>query len=71
MAEDSQRQLRGLYKNVKISVKTLDTIIIACKQEQFGIIAKNFALSILYFHFNGGIKGNLYHLGQRKLALLG
>ena len=30
MAEDSQRQLRGLYRNVKISVKTLDTIIIAC-----------------------------------------
>ena len=30
MAEDSPRQLRGLYRNVKISVKTLDTIIIAC-----------------------------------------
>ena len=30
MAEESPRQLRGLYRNVKISVKTLDTIIIAC-----------------------------------------
>lgn len=30
MAEESPRRLRGLYRNVKISVKTLDTIIIAC-----------------------------------------
>ena len=28
--ERQPRQLRGLYRNVKISVKTLDTIIITC-----------------------------------------
>ena len=28
--EEQPRQLRGLYRNVKISVKALDTIIIAC-----------------------------------------
>ena len=27
---EESRQLRGLYKNVKISVKTLDIIIVAC-----------------------------------------
>ena len=27
---ESPRQLRGLYRHVKISVKTLDTIIITC-----------------------------------------
>ena len=30
MGEEPKRQLRGLYRNVKISVKALDTIIIAC-----------------------------------------
>lgn len=28
--ERQPRQLRGLYRNVKISIKTLDTIIITC-----------------------------------------
>lgn len=28
--EESQREFRGLYKHVKISVKTLDRIIVAC-----------------------------------------
>lgn len=28
--ETKQREFRGLYKHVKISVKTLDTIIVAC-----------------------------------------
>ncbi len=27
---EEQREFRGLYKHVKISVKTLDTIIVAC-----------------------------------------
>ena len=29
-SQNSPRQLRGLYRHVKISVKTLDTIIITC-----------------------------------------
>ena len=28
--EEKQREFRGLYKHVKISVKTLDTIIVSC-----------------------------------------
>lgn len=30
MEEKKQKELRGLYKHVKISVKTLDRIIVAC-----------------------------------------
>ena len=39
--ETRPRELRGLYKNVKISVKTLDIIIVLCIAVIIGVVALN------------------------------